>query len=160
MVEKKRAKPVSSPYEGLSGAQIGQKKLEEFEVWVAEVEHACSQYHWKGKFAGTASRERIAIEGLGWKNKTPFHKNEPLKEAIDRVEKKWYGGPDKQSAEAINAALDRSQKAVQRTSVDSNRLASKVSELEAEVSMLRKRVRAYEEQRDMIARGVPGFDLP
>jgi chromosome segregation ATPase len=160
MAVKKRAKPVSNPYEGLSGAQIGRKKLEEFEVWVAEVEHACSQYHWKGKFAGTASREKIAIEGLGWKNKTPFHKNEQLKEAIDRVEKKWYGGPDKQSVEATNAALDRSQKAVQRTSVESNRLASKVSELEAEVRMLRKRVRAYEEQRDLIARGVPGFELP
>ena len=61
MAGKKHAKPVSHPYEGLSGAQIGQKKLEEFEVWVAEVEHACSREHWKGKFAGTASREKIAI---------------------------------------------------------------------------------------------------
>jgi hypothetical protein len=160
MVGKKHVKPLSDPYEGLSGAQIGQKKLEEFEVWVAEVEHACSQEHWKGKFAGTASREKIAIEGLGWKNKTPFHQNEPLKEAMDRVEKKWFGGADKQSVEAVNAALDRSQKAVQRTSADTNRMASKISELEAEVRMLRKLVRAYEEQRDLIARGVPGFELP
>ena len=109
---------------------------------------------------GHVGPEYSAIEGLGWKNKTPFHKNEPLKEAIDRVEKKWFGGPDKQIVEAVNAALDRSQKAVQRTSAESNRMASKVSELEAEVRMLRKLVRAYEEQRDLIARGVPGFELP
>ena len=160
MAGKKHARPMSQPYRGLSGAQIGQKKLEEFEVWVAEVEHTCSQEYWKGKFAGTASREKIAIQGLGWKNKTPFHQNEPLKDAIDRVEKKWFGGPDKQSVETVNAALDRSQKAVQRTSADSNRMANKVSELEAEVRMLRKLVRAYEEQRDLIARGVPGFELP
>lgn len=160
MARRTLAKAMSEPYEGLSGAQIGQKKLEEFEVWVAEVEHACSQEYWKGKFVGTVSREKIAIEGLGWKNKTPFHQNEPLKEAIDRVEKKWFGGPDKQSVESVNAALDRSQKAIQRTSADSNRMASKVSELEAEVRMLRKIVRAYEEQRNLIAMGVPGFELP
>ncbi|ADL56418.1 hypothetical protein [Gallionella capsiferriformans] len=147
-------------YDGLSCAQIGKKKLEEFEAWAAEVEHAGTKEQWKGKFAGTVSREKIAIEGIGWKNKTPFHQNEPLREAIARVEKKWFGGPDKQSVESVNAALDRSRKVVQQSSVDANRLASKVSELEAEVSMLRKRVRAYEEQRHLIAKGLPGFGLP
>lgn len=160
MANKKQAKPVSCTYEGLSGAQIGQKKLEEFEAWVAEVEHAGTMESWKGKFAGTVSRERIAIEGLGWKNKTPFHQNERLRDAIDRVEKKWFGGPDRQSVESVNAALDRSQKAVQRTSADGNRMAGKISELEAEVRMLRRIVRAYEEQRELIARGLPGFGLP
>lgn len=160
MAGKKQAKPMERSYDGLSGAQIGQKKLEEFEEWVAEIEHAGTTANWKGKFAGTVSREKIAIEGLGWKNKTPFHQNERLKEAIDRVEKKWFGGPDKQSIESVNAALDRSQKAIQRTSADANRLASKVSELEAEVRMLRRIVRAYEEQRDLIAAGLPGFGLP
>jgi hypothetical protein len=160
MIGKKHTKPVSDSYKGLSGVQIGQKKLKEFEVWVAEVEHACNQGCWKGKFAGTVSREKIAIEGLGWKSKNPFHQNGPLRDSVDRLEKKWFGGPDKQSVEAVNAALERSQKAVQRTAVESNRMASKVSELEAEVRMLRKLVRAYEEQRDLIARGVPGFELP
>ncbi len=156
----KRAKPTIRSYEGLSGAQIGQKKLEEFEAWVAEVEHALSQDAWKGKFSGTASREKIAIEGLGWKNKTPFHQNEPLKQAISRVEKRWFGGPDKQSIEAVSDALGRSQKLAERTSSDVDRMLSKVCELEAEVTMLRKRVRAYEEQRNLIAQGVPGFELP
>lgn len=156
----KRAKPVTSAYEGLSGAQIGQNKLDEFEAWVAEVEHAGTMERWKGRFAGTASREKIALEGLGWTHKTPFHQNKRLRKAIDRVEKKWFGGPNKQSVESVNAALDRSQKAAQRTSADANRLASRMSELEAEVRTLRKIVRAYQEQRDLIAMGLPGFDLP
>lgn len=160
MASKRLVKPVSRTYEGLSGAQIGQKKLEEFEAWVAEIEHAGTKENWKGKFAGTASREKIAIEGLGWNNKTPFHQNERLREAIDRVEKKWFGGPDKQSVESVHAALVRSQRVAQRTSADANRLASKVSELEAEVRTLRKIVRAYEEQRQLVAMGLPGFGLP
>lgn len=157
---RKKTKLTNPSYEGLSGAQIGQKKLDEFEAWVAEVEHAGTTEYWRGKFAGTVSRERIATEGLGWKNYTPFHQNERLKDAVSRVEKKWFGGPDKLNVEAVNAALDRSQKTIQRSSADSNRLASKVSELEAEVRMLRKLVRSYEEQRELIARGVPGFELP
>ena len=159
MAQKKQDKNNSS-YDGLSCAQIGKKKLEEFEAWVAEVEHVGAKEQWKGKFAGTASRERIAIEGLGWKNKTPFHQNEPLKKAIDRVEKKWFGGPDKQNIESVNAALDRSRQVVQQTSVDANRLASKVTELEVEVMTLRRIIRSYEEQRRLIAKGLPGFSLP
>jgi len=160
MPRKKQDKKISFTYDGLNCAQIGKKKLEEFETWVAEVEHAGSKEQWKGKFVGTVSREKIAIEGLGWKNKTPFHQNEPLREAVGRVEKRWFGGPDKQSVESVNAALDRSRKVVQQSSADANRLASKVSELEAEVRVLRKTVRAYEEQRYMIAKGLPGFGLP
>lgn len=160
MAGKKKVQPSSQDYDGLNGAQIGQKKLKEFEAWVAEVEHAGSMDHWKGRFTGTASREKIAIEGLGWRNKNPFHQNDRLIEAMDLVEKKWFGGPDSHSVESVNAALDRSQKDVQRTSADANRLASKVSELEAEVRMLRKIVRAYEERSHLIAMGLPGFTLP
>lgn len=160
MPGKKQTQPISGNYDGLSGAQIGQKKLEEFETWVAEIEHAETQDHWKGKFAGTASREKIAIEGLGWKNKNPFHQNDRLQKAMDLVEKRWFGGPDAQRIESVNAALERSQKDGQRTSADVNRLVSKVSELEAEVRGLRKIVRSYEEQRHLIALGLPGFTLP
>jgi len=116
--------------------------------------------HWKGKFSGTASREKIANEGLGWKNKNPFHQNDRLKQAMDQLEKKWFGGRDVHCVESVNAALERSQKVVQRTSADANRLASKISELEAEVRMLRKIVRSYEEQSHLIAMGLPGFTLP
>lgn len=160
MAGKKQTQPIKDNYEGLNGAQIGQKKLEEFDAWVAEIEHAETMSHWQGKFAGTASREKIAIEGLGWKNKNPFHQNDRLKEAMDLVEKRWFGGPNVHSIESVNAALDRSQKDVQRTSADANRLVSKVSELEAEVRMLRKIVRSYEEQSHLIAMGLPGFTLP
>ncbi|OMG56594.1 hypothetical protein BJN45_02975 [Azonexus hydrophilus] len=160
MAGKKKKQLRNENYDGLSGAQIGQKKLEEFEAWVAEIEHAESMAHWKGKFAGTASREKIAIEGLGWKNKNPFHQNDRLKKAMSLVEKKWFGGPNSRRVESVNAALDRSQKDVQGTSADANRLASKVSELEAEVRMLRKIVRSFEEQSHLVAMGLPGFMLP
>ena len=160
MAGKKQDRPLSRTYDGLSGAQIGQKKLEEFEAWVVEVEHAGSMNNWKGKFAGTASREMIATQGLGWKNKTPFYQNEPLREAMDRVEKKWFGGPASQSIESVNAALERSQTKVQRNSADTNRLIGKVAELEAEIRALRKIVRSYEEQRQLVAMGLPGFGLP
>ena len=144
----------------MSGAQIGQKKLMQFEAWVGAIEQAGSQEYWKGKFAGSASREKIAIEGLGWKNKTPFHQNKPLRDAIDRVEKKWFGGPDKQGIDSPSPSPKSSPKEGRQTSFDRSRTASKLSELEAEVRVLRTQVRAYEEQRDLIARGVPGFELP
>lgn len=160
MAKGKKTQPKDQNYDGLSGAQIGQKKLEEFVAWVAEIEHAETMDYWKGKFVGKASREKIAIEGLGWPNKNPFHQNERLKEAMDLVEKKWFGGANLHSVESVNAALDRSQKNVQRTSADVNRLSSKVSELEAEVRMLRKIIRSYEERHHLIAMGLPGFTLP
>lgn len=147
-------------YQGLSGAQIGQKKLEEFESWAREVEIAGTKEDWRGKFSGTVSRGKIATKGLGWKTYTPFHQNERLREAVCRVEKKWFGGPDKQPPAEENTSPDSSKKSVQRASVDSNCLAKRVSELEAEVRMLRALVQAYEEQRDLIAGGVPGFCFP
>ncbi len=160
MAREKQRQQIKPNYDGLSGAQIGQKKLDEFEAWVAEVERSGAMNSWKGKFAGTASRGKIAIGGLGWKSKNPFHQNDRLREAMDMVEKKWFGGPDLHSVESVKTALEHSQRNIQRIPGDASRLASKVSELEAEVRMLRKIVRSYEEQSHLVAMGLPGFSLP
>ena len=160
MTKKRIIRQGDSKYEGLSGAQIGQKKIGEIELWVSEVDHAGTQDNWRGRLAGTVSREKIAVEGLGWPNKNPFHQNDRLRAAVDRVEKRWFGGAAAQGVESVNAALGRSQKQVQRTSADTNRLASKVADLEAEVRTLRRIVRSYEEQRQLVTMGLPGFGLP
>lgn len=160
MGRNKKDKPTKPENKGMNGYQEGQQKLAEFLQWVAEVEHAGSKDQWKGRFAGTMSREKIARKGLGWDYKAPFYQNDDLKKVADQVERKWFGGPDKQSVEAVNAALDRSRKLAQIASADCSQLAVRLAEAEAELRILRKMVRAFQEQRELIAGGVPGFELP